>query len=267
MMLLELANPMLWVTLVCVAISLYVVELFFFWSRWSRLSELISEEGGAYTLVQELRAEIDVLSQEILMLRRQITQRKSPSEPGHELGLNSVTPITIDSRHPEMPRTHHTSPTHTTTPMHTHLAAETSASHARKEPELRRPIPPSSNRLPERPVNRQEFTAPARPTAQRPAATPAAASTAPSFPAAHVPSSHTNNASTNHLPRHSTPPQTSPHPVHQTNLFTKGIEQLHRRVVELARAGMDSATIATECQLSQTETEMILSMNGIKRIA
>jgi len=264
MMLLELDNPMLWVTLICVAISLYVVELFFFWSRWSRLSELINEEGGAYTLVQELRAEIDVLSQEILMLRRQIIQRKSSLEPEHDVGLNTVSPMTIDARHPEMPRTHHTPSIHTSmnTPMQASVIAKASTNPVRKEPELRRPSPPSSNRLPERPVNRQEFTAPSHPAPQRPTSTLS--------PASHISPGHITSSSASPSSRHSAPQtssQTSPHPVHQTNLFTKGIEQLHRRVVELARTGMDSATIATECQLSQTETEMILSMNGIKRIA
>ncbi len=49
------------------------------------------------------------------------------------------------------------------------------------------------------------------------------------------------------------------------NGFSRGVEMLHRRVVELARSGLDSASIATECQLSQTEAELILSLNGIKR--
>jgi hypothetical protein len=54
-------------------------------------------------------------------------------------------------------------------------------------------------------------------------------------------------------------------PASHLNFSSKEPEVLHRRVIELAKSGLSTSAIATECQLSQTEAELILSLNGIKR--
>lgn len=179
------------------AISLYVAEMLFFWSRWRRLSMQMSQEGSAQTLIQELRAEMDVLAEEVAGLRRQLMHS--------HVEENRVASIEVPGA--------------------------SAQGHARVRPAVPTPfpVPMSSSHSKKPPVRTEERER---------------VSTPP--PAARPPSPQNATAHTN---------------------FSRGVEMLHRRVVELARSGMDSAAIATECQLSQTETELILSLNGIKRTA
>lgn len=227
-------DDLLWIILIAGALGIYALEMTFFWVRWKRLSLHLSEEGEAMVRVQALQAEVEIMAAELLSLRRHL-QRQAEAGGGH------VPPMSV--------------------PM---SGAEREV-RAAMEKEKSSPIKPSVLHTPTTPAKKASAApAPVRSSAQGSGGASRPSNPSPEYAhSRHAPSSDAERARSAQSPSF-VPEMPFPY-AKPTGNTAREPEVLHRKVIELARKGLNSAAIATECQLSQTEAELILSLNGIKR--
>jgi hypothetical protein len=240
-----IGDHLLLAIVIILAISLYGLEMLFFWFKWQTLSGRLASEERLAPSVFDLQAEVEVLSEELAFLRRQfVSQGKREPFSSEDRTMieepflaSSLTPSGTTKKMEEEKKSASRPLFKSREVQHPPIAAQA-------------PTPPIPNPLRSY-VGRSATThtaSPERETIQQrkereetPFYPPRMPSIAESHPAELGGASSSFGAS-----------------------FSRGVSMMHRRVVELARNGMDAATIATECQLSQSETELILSLNGVR---